>query len=192
MIIIELNISFKPEDIISQISPSKSALKIVTDFLESYGLLFLLNVKIIDLIGITGENARVSKYGDKVHVKMPIKVAESMLQTEFALFRSVVRRNVVIPRIIKPYFLPAEIANVVTLVDDILRFPSIRQNIQSFGSEETVTSSDPFSSCGAKCSGYTTPDVLQQAYGYPSLTAATKGNSMSVAEFQFQYCNHQI
>lgn len=168
----------KPEDIISNFSPSRKSLKIVTDFLESFGL--------------TGENLRVSKYLDLVHVKLPVKLAEKMLQTEFGLFRSVTNRNVVIPRVTKPYYLPVEIADVVSLVDDIVRFPRLRQSKQSFASEENSSANDdtdPFSSCGTKCgvSGYTTPAVLQQAYAYPTLTKASAGNSMSVAEFQFQY-----
>ena len=40
--------------------------------------------------------------------------------------------------------------------------------------------------CGAKCSGFTTPAVLQSAYGYSTLTESTTGNSVSVAEFQYQ------
>jgi len=55
----------------------------------------------------------------------------------------------------------------------------------SYGAEDTA--SEAFSSCGTKCNGYTTPDVLQQAYGYTKVTSATAGNSMSVAEFQRQY-----
>lgn len=46
---------------------------------------------------------------------------------------------------------------------------------------------DAFDSCGSKCSGYTTPEVLQELIGYPTLSNYTTGNSMSVAEFQYQY-----
>ena len=123
-----------------------------------------------------------------IHVNMPAKVANSMLNTEFAYFRSVSQRNVVLPRITKPYHLPEEIASVVNIVDDIMRFPSIRQSQFSYGAEENASSDPEFSSCGTKCSGNTTPDVLKKAYSFNPVKNVAAGNSMSVAEFQLQYC----
>jgi hypothetical protein len=122
-----------------------------------------------------------------VKVAMPASLANKILNTEFAMFRSLVRRDVLLPRVTKPYYLPEEIANVVNLVDDILRFPSIRTTQLISGAEDSRLN-DEFSSCGTKCSGYTTPDVLKKAYSFSKVSSATKGNSMSVAEFQYQYC----
>ena len=34
------------------------------------------------------------------------------------------------------------------------------------------------------------PDVLKTAYSFEYMTTATAGNSMSVAEFQYQYCKY--
>jgi len=161
----------KPQDIINKISPSAEKVKVVTDFVESFG--------------VKGDKIRVSKYNDLVFVTMPISIAESMFRTEFALFRSTLQREVVIPRITKPYFLPTEVASVVSLVDEIMRFPAIRNSPKSYGYE---SSTDPaFSSCGTKCAGFTTPSVLESAYSFTQLTSAAPGNSMSVAEFQYQY-----
>jgi hypothetical protein len=123
-----------------------------------------------------------------IHVQMPSKVASSMLQTEFAYFRNTVERNVVLPRVTKPYSLPREIAEVVSIVDDIMRFPAMRSSPRAYGVDSAVSTGDEFSSCGTSCNGFTTPAVLQARYGYPSMKAATAGNSMSVAEFQYQYC----
>ena len=152
-------------------------MKLVTDFINSFG--------------ITGENVRVSRLKDMIHVKMPLKVANEMLQTEFAMFRSQTERQVILPRITQPYYLPEEIAAKVSLVDDILRFPSINQPIMAYGAEETTDDSSAFSSCGTRCSGFTTPAVLQSAYGYSTLTESTTGNSVSVAEFQYQYYDNK-
>lgn len=137
---------------------------------------------------------RVSTYNDMVHVEMPVKIANLMLNTEFALFRSMEQRHVLVPRITKPYFLPNEVARVVSMVDDIMRFPALRQSPQVIGSEDTPkTDTDPFSSCGRSCSGFTTPAVLTEAYSMPASTVAASGNSVSVAEFQYQYCKfHDI
>eukprot|EP01038_Epipyxis_sp_PR26KG_P014206 gene14206-19060_t len=161
------------DQISSMISPSEKNVQLVVDYIKSHG--------------VPDDRIRVSKLRDMVHVEMAVSVANRVLNTEFALFRSNIRRKVVLGRITKPYYLPAEIANVVSLVDDILRFPSIRTPLLSFGSEDTAGSTDPFSSCGATCSGYTTPDVLQQAYSIPTTTKTSAGNTVSVAEFQYQY-----
>lgn len=132
---------------------------------------------------------RVSKFKDMIHVKMPVKVANSVLNTEFAAFRSMTERDVVLPRITKPYSLPAEVASVVSIVDDIMRFPAMRDSPKSYGYDSTpLAADDEFSSCGKDCNGNTTPDVLAAAYSFSTPVAnVAKGNSMSVAEFQYQY-----
>lgn len=163
----------KPEEIKSRISPSEDKLKVVIDYITSFG--------------ITEEFFYVSKFGDMVHVTMPIKTANLMLNTEFALFRSVTKRDVALPRIVKPYYLPSEVAEHVSIVSDIMRFPSVRTPIRAYGSEGETGADDEFSSCGTRCNGFTTPAVLQSAYSYPTVKSVAKGNSMSVAEFQGQY-----
>lgn len=152
------------------IAPKESSIKIVKDYLVSFG--------------ISEDNMKVSKFGDLITVTMDVKTANLALQTEFALFRSVIRRDVVIPRITKPYYLPAEVAEVVSLVDDIMRFPAVRSSLHTVGADASADAE--FSSCGTKCNGFTTPAVLQSAYGYSPLKSAAPGNSMSVAEFQYQ------
>lgn len=118
-------------------------------------------------------------------VTMPVSVANKMFNTEFARFTSAIRGDLNVLRVTKPYFLPKEVASRVSIVDDILRFPAIRRSPRAFGVE--LTADDEFSSCGAKCSGMTTPAVLQKRYNYPTLKSVANGNSMSVAEFQLQY-----
>jgi len=161
----------KPEEIKTMIAPTESSIKVVKDYLSSFG--------------VSEDNMKVSKFGDLIKVTMDVKTANLVLQTEFALFRSVIRRDVVIPRITKPYFLPAEVAEVVSLVDDIMRFPAVRSILHTVDAEASADAE--FSSCGTKCNGFTTPAVLQSAYGYSPLKSAAPGNSMSVAEFQYQY-----
>lgn len=161
------------DEIKQRLAPSAASVKVVTDYLATFG--------------ITSENIRLSKFGDMLHVEMPVKTANAVLKTEFALFRSLVQRNVALPRVTKPYHLPQEVADAVLMVADIVRFPSVRTPLQVYGAEPKIGADDEFSSCGTKCNGYTTPDVLKSAYNIPTLKTATKGNSMSVAEFQFQY-----
>lgn len=134
------------------------------------------------------ENIRISKFRDLIFTSMSVSVAEKLFKTEFALFRSVSRRDLAIPRITKPYYLPVEVAAVVSLVDEIMRFPSIRNSMKVYGSE--VSTDSAFNSCGTSCAGFTTPEVLQEAYSFSAVTSVAPGNSMSVAEFQYQYCKY--
>jgi hypothetical protein len=120
---------------------------------------------------------------------MPVKVANQMLNTEFARFTSSIRRDISVYRITKPYFLPSEIASYISVVDDIMRFPSIRQTPRIYGAQRGAD--EEFGACGSDCDGYTTPAVLQKAYSYSPMKSFTKGNSMSVAEFQYQYCKYR-
>lgn len=154
-------------------SPSPDNVKIVTNFLLENG--------------VKEENIRVSKYRDLVFTSMSVSIAENLFRTEFALFRSVSRRDLAITRITKPYYLPSEVAAVVSLVDEILRFPSIRNSQRVYGSEG-ASSDASFNSCGTPCAGFTTPEVLQEAYSFSPVTSVAPGNSVSVAEFQYQYC----
>jgi tripeptidyl-peptidase-1 len=147
--------------------------KIVHDYLVSQGVL--------------ASNIRVSRFRDMLQVDMSASVAAKALKTEFALFRSVFKRNVVLPRITQPYFLPREVADVVSIVDDIMRFPALRSSLRSYDAELKRNADDEFTSCGSKCNGFTTPAVLQARYGYPAVKSVATGNSMSVAEFQGEY-----
>jgi tripeptidyl-peptidase I len=163
------------EEIANRLAPPAENVQLVLSYLESFG--------------VSNQTVRVSDYKDKIFVKMPVNIAEKMLQTEFARFRSVEKRNIVLLRTTRGYSLPEDVANVVSFVDDIVRLPSIRRSRLTEGdeSEDFDRVGDDFESCGVKCSGYTTPDVLQTAYSFSPLTSAAAGNSMAVAEFQFQY-----
>lgn len=151
------------------IGPKDDAVKTVVDYLKSFGV----------------NATTVNGNGDMIQVKMPAPTAEKVFSTEFAKFRHLKERGTTINRITKPYHLPEEVASVVSVVEDIMRFPSIREPMLSFGAEETAD--NEFAACGTGCNGYTTPAVLQAAYGYKDVTSVASGNSMSVAEFQGQY-----
>ena len=119
---------------------------------------------------------------------MPYKIARNVLNTDFALFQSSEKKDVTLARITKPYYLPKEIADVVELVDDILRFPSVHRSLRKVYKhatmkESSVAAISPFNSCGADCTGFTTPAVLRDAYKIETITNVAKGNSMAVVDF---------
>lgn len=146
---------------------------------------------------------RVSTLKDKIHVRMRGKLANVILNTEFAYFRSLIHAHITLNRIIKPYFLPKEVALATELVDGILRFPTgrsanlmtnpivkygthMRDEIYRFFKPEEKGHDDLFA-CNGKCKGFTTPAVLQKAYNFKPVKNVAAGNSMAVAEFQLQY-----
>lgn len=150
------------EKAIDLLAPTEEKLQVVLDFLAAQG--------------ISNENIKVGKFRDIVQVQLPGNVAETMFDTQFVRYRSIFERQVSIFRIATPYSLPASVADVVSVVDDIMRFPSVSRPIQSYGAEEPSTKSDdPFAACGSKCNGYTTPEVLEEAYQFSKLTSFTKG-----------------
>ena len=87
------------------------------------------------------------------------------------------------------YTLPKSIANYVSFVSELIRFPQVNTNPILKPELDQGENDDEFTSCGNKCYGFTTPDVLQARYGYQTLSSdsVASGNSMAVAEFQFQY-----
>ena len=157
------------EQVKEAVAPKPEAVKVVTDYLASFGV----------------NSTEVNSFGDMIEVTMSVETAEKVLSTEFSPFRNIVDRDVTLERITKPYFLPAEVAAHVSVVDDIMRFPAVSRPLMSYGAEDTAD--DAFGSCGSKCNGYTTPDVLQERYGYTDVTSVSDGNTVSVAEFQGQY-----
>jgi tripeptidyl-peptidase-1 len=164
---------FKKADLIEKYSPSEDSVKIVTDYVKSFG--------------VPESSIRVSDFRDKVFVTMPVSVASSMLDTSFSRWTNKVARDVTILRTNRGYSLPEDVASVVALVDDIVRFPTVRRHEVIPASSNSTLGSDPFSSCGVKCKDMTTPDVLEQAYKFSAVSSATKGNGAAVAEFQYQY-----
>jgi len=163
---------YKLEELKEKFAPAQDKVQKVVDYLKSQGV----------------SQVSVSKLGDKIRVVMPAKLAASILNTEFAQFRSLDKSDVTINRVTKPYHVPKEIADEVLLVDDILRFPSVRRPLRVAVEQEQGTSTDPqFNSCGSSCPQLTTPAVLETAYSFTRLNSSAASSSVSVAEFQGQY-----
>jgi hypothetical protein len=150
-------------------------------------LLFLKFLFHLCVLGVKKESIAVSLYKDIIDVEIPISIASKMLHTKFGAFRALDDRRVVLPRITQPYFLPAEIAELVSVVDNIMRFPSIRKSKPTTSGSDVILAGE-FDSCGTKCSGYTTPAVLLSAYNITLAKTVSGQNSVAVAEFQYQYC----
>lgn len=127
----------------------------------------------------------VSPNKDLIHATFSVSTLEDILQTTFHTFSSK-KYALRVPRIIAPYSLPEDIAEVVALVDGITLLPGIRalHMVPSVGAP-TWEEYCP----GGRCTGKLTPNVTAQLYNSLPLTPDFKpaaGNGVAVAEFQGQ------
>jgi tripeptidyl-peptidase-1 len=104
-----------------------------------------------------------------------------MLNTEFGLFA---KKGIRVYRIAKPYYLPSEIADLITVVDPLIRFPTQESRVHGVGVGATGNWPDY---CGATCHGQIVPKVIQTQYNIdPAPTKPNAKSGIAVAEFQGQ------
>jgi len=150
------------EDVTEIMQVSQAKLDVVSNFLASFG--------------VQGE---ILTNRDMIEATISIGNLERMLNTEFRTFQ---KDGETIYRVTKPYFLPAAVAEVVSYVDPVLRFPTAEPRILRVGANGNWPDH-----CGASCTGKITPWVIQQQYGVDAPPAKPTGNSsVAVAEFQGQ------
>jgi len=171
---------FSREQVFQRLAPSSGDVNTVLSFLKSHG--------------IPDEDVKMGHFRDIIRVKIPAMTAQTMLQTEFSRFRSESQRNVTIYRVTQPYSLPAAVAEVVQVVDGIVRFPAVAGPLVSYGAESAEATGlsvdqDLFKSCGGDCNGLMTPDAIGRLYDIPRATSSEDGNGIAVAEFQEEYAD---
>jgi len=128
-----------------------------------------------------GASSEVLTNQDAITVTSTIGALETMMNTEFQTFES---HGIVVKRIVRPYYLPDEIASIVSLVDPMIRFPSTESKVKQVGSGASGNWPD---FCGATCKGYITPQVIRQQYNIdPAPTKPNTKSGIAVAEFQGQ------
>jgi tripeptidyl-peptidase-1 len=152
------------EQITEIMAPAQANIDIVTNYLQSHGV-----------------QSEVFVTRDMVIANISIATLESMLQTKF---RSYERKGLTVFRVDRAYRLPLEVAQVVDIVDPLIRFPP-HNPIQSTRVESGAVGnwSDQ---CGAKCHGQITPWVIRQQYGMDAASSPSANSSVAVAEFQGQ------
>jgi len=144
----------------------------------------------------------VNSYGDVITVKLPSSAAASAFNCELATFTHK-ESGATVVRSTTPYKLDESIADLVSVVEGLVRFPTIRSppTTRTLTPPTTPTffdEDDVFNSCkdtregdsNDLCKDSTTPAVLKEAYSI-NLDGfkLVDGNRMAVAEFQGQYYN---
>jgi len=88
------------------------------------------------------------------------------------------------------YSLPDEVADKVAIVEKLVRLPMLTMPLaeEIDQTKAAATSGDPAFNNNPtnKCKEQSTPAVLKERYGFPTLNTSTPGNSMACTEFQLQ------
>jgi len=153
----------------------------LVDFLGAPQADIDLVVSWLQVAGVT--NFKLSVHKDSIDVIAPVRVFEDLFNTKFGLFVRL-SDEAEFTRIVKNYYLPESIAQVVSIVSNLLDFPDF------VGGPKQVTAGAIGQwpdYCGTQCTGKITPQVIQQQYNLTQSTPINAGNSMAVAEFQTQH-----
>jgi len=133
--------------------------------------------------------AVASPGGDIVSVKMPTEAVEDALRTTLHFFSHRERRHARIVRASAGYSLPGDVAEDVTMVGELLQFPSLRPEPSTASLRAGPGKGHWPNACdAAECEGLVTPAVVAERYKLGTEPAsAVKGNTMAIASFAGQY-----
>eukprot|EP00421_Protoceratium_reticulatum_P041138 CAMPEP_0168449620 /NCGR_PEP_ID=MMETSP0228-20121227/47695_1 /TAXON_ID=133427 /ORGANISM="Protoceratium reticulatum, Strain CCCM 535 (=CCMP 1889)" /LENGTH=585 /DNA_ID=CAMNT_0008464173 /DNA_START=43 /DNA_END=1800 /DNA_ORIENTATION=- len=135
-------------------------------------------------------SAIVAPNRDMISIGMAVSAVEALLETTIHVFGHMHVQGTRVLRASRGYSLPADLAEDVVMVGDLLQFPLLRlpslQALAKGQGQWPNGCSDP------ACEGLVTPAVLAQRYKLPeqqqnATPAAVAKNAMAVAEFQGQY-----
>jgi tripeptidyl-peptidase-1 len=124
---------------------------------------------------------------------MSVAQAERLFATEISVFTSASQKGLRLTRASTPYSLPADVADAVYVVGDLVGLPHtsmLRKNIVKTPAAVEAPAAWP-KGCPTltRCGTYVTPAVLKQRYTVTDTEEDVKANaaaSMAVAEFQGQ------
>merc|ERR1711935_170656 len=147
--------------------------------------------------GVAAENIEPTLVGDMVKVVLSVTQAEKMFQTTMQRYTRAfgsTEHNVLRAT---AYSIPAELADAVSLVGDIIHFPAEPRNpikIESSGRRllgggggKGTWANSCTGAKGTKCKGLVEPGVLKTRYNLPASVTAAANATVAVAEFQGQY-----
>jgi len=130
-------------------------------------------------------SAVVAAARDTIKVTIPAGVAEVALNTKLHHFTHLEHTQANIVRASRQYALPEHVAQLVSMVGELLQFPRLPlKHLRNL----TASSSGWKNACdSSSCNNLVTPAVLAERYKIPTSTTNVAGNSMAVSEFQGQY-----
>lgn len=147
--------------------------------------------EVIDYLHRHGCTAEAGSNQDLVHAKCMAWQVEGMFNTKFETHTHTKVLGANVHRVVKPYHLPAHIAQHVAFISDIVRFPSLDRMANRRKPDDrpkkTLNQTPWPTTCGDSCDGHIIPDVLFKQYNITKGAVNAHGkNKMAVAEFQGQ------
>jgi hypothetical protein len=166
---------FSAAELAERFAPPTAALELVTEWLAAEG--------------VAANAVDVALTKDIVSVSVPAPLAARLFGARFSVYATPSAPSRTIHRIATPYSLPARVAEAVSMVGSIARFPAPTGVIRTASAEsETEVPATWPAGCGAVCKNYVTPAVLTEAYSLGDAVAEGAAlGSMAVAEFQSVY-----
>jgi len=144
------------EELISLVSPKQNIVQKIERWLQKQGI----------------KDIHLTRGREFLSVKVPIKIAEKLLKTEyFNFFNKITGHNLL--RSLGPYYLPEDIANHIDFVGGVIRFPKLTSYTQRKQIKKNVD---------------ITPTTIKDLFNIPKdLIGKSANNSQSVAQFLQQY-----
>lgn len=136
-------------------------------------------------LAAAGVKATMSPMGDSIRAAMSCAQAETLFETQLHHFHHNTGSLEVV-RTVAQYSLPADIAEHVQMVGNLLALPLVTKPMLVEATGDGAFPSEY--TCGGSCSGeFTTPAVLTAAYSLGAAPSGKTMGSMAVAEFQGVY-----
>jgi tripeptidyl-peptidase-1 len=147
--------------------------------------------KVVSSFEEAGATVTVAPSRDALTLNMAVAAAERLLDTQLFTFAHRDRPDVRVMRAAAPISLPAELAEDVAFIGELLQFPALRRtDLTSFAPHSPATWPNECAASG--CAGLVQPSVLNERYKLGGERAAKPRagdttNTMAVAEFQGQF-----
>ena len=121
---------------------------------------------VVDWLKHGAKRIDVGVHKDSVEAELTIIAAEKMLKTKFYSFQHKKHEGITIQRAIFDYSVPADLARVVQLVGNTVRFPSVRSPrlVEDSVGARSETVGDWVQDCKACGTSKVTPGVIRKRY----------------------------
>jgi len=139
-------------------------------------------------LSVPSADIEIGAHGDIIKASLHVVDAERLFSTKLHRFVSKINPSWKIIRAVRSYSVPAEIEDLVEVVDNLVRFPSAHNGPIRVPAKTQTDSAFPAGfNCGGKCSDeFVTPAVLMDRYKLGRPLAKGIG-SMATSEFQGVY-----
>jgi len=146
---------------------------------------------VVDFFESQGAKVDVGQHMDLVSIEMPISKAETTFSTTLVKYRHKEKGTTLVrAKDGVGSSIPAEMADMISLVDNIEGFPALRTSpiVEKTDTKSTAEATIPDAyDCNGRCPNLVTPMVLQDRYKLGDPVKGKTYGTVAVAEFQGVY-----